>query len=147
MYATAVEFQSKFGVPETVALTNLETIGAVAVDLPTLEQTLMDVTAEIDGYVGARYALPLPSTPSTLRAAACDMARYRLDRNLQREDVRLRYEDWIKFLRDVAAGRASLGLPASDQSPPVAPQGQVGDRPRYFRNSLSGRAQTGGGRY
>jgi phage gp36-like protein len=120
-YCAIADFIATFGEQETVAVTNLYTPGAIAIDEPNLEQALTDASALIDGYIQGRVTLPLTDlqVPATLKACCADIARYRLDRNRCREEVRIRYEDWISWLKDVSKGVVNLGL--DSQSPPESP--------------------------
>jgi phage gp36-like protein len=121
MYCAIADFINTFGEQETVAVTNLYSPGAIAIDEPNLEQALTDASALIDGYIQGRVTLPLTDLqiPATLKACCADIARYRLDRNRCREEVRIRYEDWISWLKDVSKGVVNLGL--DSQSPPESP--------------------------
>lgn len=133
MYCTIADFITTFGEQETVAVSNLYTPSAIAIDEINLEQALIDASALIDGYIQGRATLPLTAlqVPATLKACCADIARYRLDRNRCREEVRMRYEDWIVWLKDVSKGIVNLGLDA--QVPPESPT-LVPDRV-YVRSS------------
>jgi phage gp36-like protein len=133
MYCALAQFIDTFGEQETVELTNLSRPGARAIDETNLEQALTDASALIDGYIQGRVSLPLlgDRVPATLKACCADIARYRLDRNRCRDEVRIRYEDWIAWLKDVSKGVVNLGL--DSQSPPESPT-SVPDRV-YVRSS------------
>ena len=120
-YCTIADFITTFGEQETVAVTNLYTPGAIAIDETNLEQALIYASAIIDGYIQGRVTLPLAAlqVPAILKACCADIALYRLDRNRCREEVRIRYEDWIAWLKDVSKGVVNLGL--DSQSPPESP--------------------------
>jgi phage gp36-like protein len=108
-YATVDEFETRFGVTETIELTNLEDPLAESPDLDVLEQALELASEEIDGYLwAASYALPLASPPLILREWCLDIARYKLDRNANREDVRRRYDDAIAWFKGLAKGLTML---------------------------------------
>jgi phage gp36-like protein len=128
MYGTAAQFVEAFGEPETVMLTNLDTPMATAIDPVPLERDLIDAAALIDSYIGRRYLLPLTVTPGVLIPYSLDIARYRLDRIRNREDVRVRYEDAIKWLESIACGKCALmGLGADAlTNQPVNPTSGVG---------------------
>jgi len=83
-------------------------------DETKLEKALVDASAKIDGYVGSRYSLPLPTVPPVLRTYCIDIALYGL-LNFRAlgdlEDIRLRYKDAIMFLKELIKGEVSLGLP------------------------------------
>jgi phage gp36-like protein len=135
MYCAIADFIQIFGEQETVEVTNLYRPGAIAIDELNLEQALINASAMIDGYIQNRVSLPLttPQIPVTLKSCCSDIARYLLDRNRCREEVRIRYEDWIAWLKDVSKGVVNLGL--DSQVPPtsatLAPDGvyvTAGDR-------------------
>ena len=110
MYGTAILFAEAFGMPETVMLTNLDTPMATVLNPVPLDRALVDSAALIDSYIGRRYPLPLLAIPQILVPYALDIARYRLDRIRNREDVRARYEDAIKWLEGVRDGKNTLGV-------------------------------------
>ena len=115
-YATQQDMIDSFGNSEIVELTNLENPAAVAINSVPLDQALGDASSLINGYLASNYVLPLPDPyPTILTGICCDIVRYKLDKNRQREDVRQRYEDAISFLKDVAKGLVSLGVATADQ--------------------------------
>jgi len=144
MYCTIADFTTTFGEQESIAVTNLYTPGAIAVDESNLEQALIDASAMVDGYIQNRVTLPLTELqiPATLKACCADIARYRLDRNRCREEVRIRYEDWMSWLKDVSKGIVNLGLDSQlpPESPTVAPdQVYVTSGDRVFTDDVLSR--------
>lgn len=117
MYGTEALFVEAFGEPETVMLTNLDRPMATTIDPVPLNRALVDGAALIDSYLLRRYQLPLTVTPQVLIPYALDIARYRLDRIRDREDVRKRYEDAIKWLESVASGKCFLGTDVATNLP------------------------------
>ncbi|NJR38533.1 MAG: DUF1320 family protein [Leptolyngbyaceae cyanobacterium CSU_1_4] len=98
-----------------------------------LNRALDDADAEADGYLqAAGYTLPLSSVPLILRNKCCDIARYRLDRNRPRDDVRQRYEDAIAFFKDLVNGRVKLPIAMNtgggDGTNSIQPRWYSGDR-------------------
>jgi phage gp36-like protein len=108
-YAIAQDFIDAFGLDETVMLTNLDNPVATTTNLVPLNKALEDATALIDAYVGGRYVLPLSVVSTVVHRYCLDIARYMLDRIRSREDVRVRYEDALKFFESVVKGHVSLG--------------------------------------
>lgn len=104
MYATEENLVARFG-QEVDQLKLMHASTSTAVD-----DALQDATEEINGYIGGRYALPLPNVPSNLERMACDIARYRLYFQQPTEEVRKRYEDAISFLKLVTTGKAHLQI-------------------------------------
>ncbi len=120
-YATVAEFVAAFPA-EAGVLTNLEDPASTVVDELELQGALDTASAEIDLYLRGRYVLPLeslvpldpedpealPVYPGVLVGWCRDIARYRLDRVRPSEDVRRRYDDAIRGLEAIAAGKVDL---------------------------------------
>lgn len=119
MYCTIAQFVDIFSEQEAMELTNLEDPGAVVLSESRLEAALTNASQVIDGYIQNRVTLPLASVPGILVQRCADIARYLLDRNRTRDEVRLRYEDAIAWLKDVSKGVVNLGL--DSQVPPQSP--------------------------
>lgn len=105
-YATLSDMIAQFGEPEIVQRTDRSDAGVV--DTVVLDRALVDASAEIDSYIGARYALPLASTPVLLVRLAADIARYRLYDDGVPETVRQRFEDCVSLLKRLASGDVVL---------------------------------------
>lgn len=108
-YASVADMVARFGDKELIAITDRDYTGQI--DEAVLGAALETAGAEIDGYLGGRYTLPLSPVPRILAGYACDIARYRLvgAEAMETEPIRLRYRDAIKFLEQVAAGKITLG--------------------------------------
>lgn len=128
MYASVADLVERFGEIEIVELTDRAHAGVI--DQAVAEQALADASAEIDGYLAARYRLPVTNVPNLLSLLATDVARYRLQRGVSTEQARQRYEDAVAMLRRIAKGEINLGLttPPPTKGAPVVIQG----RPRTF---------------
>ncbi len=107
-YAARQDFIDRFGIVELQQLVDRDRDDVE--DAGVLSQALADASAEIDSYLQARYALPLPAVPAALVRVACDITRYRLYDNRATEEVRQRYTDAVRYLRDIANGLVQLGL-------------------------------------
>lgn len=76
----------------------------------TVTLALESATAEIDSYLRERYTVPL-STPGPMIKTICvDIAVYRmaLSESSCTENMIKRYESALAWLKDIAAGKASL---------------------------------------
>ena len=104
MYATRDNLEERFGEGELQELESMQTAGN------SIEEALQDASEEIDSYIAVRYELPLPSTPSTLKRVACNIARYRLYFQRPTEEIENRYKAEIDFLKRVADGKATLNI-------------------------------------
>ncbi|GIX31373.1 MAG: hypothetical protein KatS3mg124_1845 [Porticoccaceae bacterium] len=129
-YATLEDLHARFGAQEIDAMAARSADPAQALD-----QALADADAEIDGYLAARYRLPLPVVPAALVRIACDIARYRLWSERASEEVRRRYEDARRFLEALARGDVRLMV---GEDEPAAPQAmaaaRTGDAPVFTRD-------------
>jgi phage gp36-like protein len=111
-YATQADLEARYGLAELVQLSNRE--GGTSVVTEVVARALADADAEIDGYLAARYALPLTTVSAAIVRLACDIARYRLYEHDAPPAVAKRYEDAVRFLRGVADGKVALGMPATE---------------------------------
>ena len=68
----------------------------------------------INSYIASAHNLPLAQIPPILKDVAVDIAYYKIHGVSGVSDrVRQVYEERIRWLRDIASGRASLGLNAA----------------------------------
>lgn len=120
MYASVADLIERFGETEIIELTDLAHTGTV--DNAMADQALTDATAEIDGYLAARYRLPVTDTPRLLSLLCTDIARYRLQKGVTTEQARQRYEDAVAQLKAIARGEINLPL---DTPPPASAEPKV----------------------
>lgn len=115
-YATQQNLIDRFGEQELIQLTDRENLGAI--NTTVIDRALGDADAQINGYLGVRYTLPLTAPiPTDLERLACDIARYALYDDRVTEQVAQRYKDAVALLRDVSAGRAQLGIDDTSNKP------------------------------
>ena len=111
-YATPQDLINRYPNRDLVQLSN-EDPTLTTINTTVLQQALDDASAEIDGYLGGRFALPLTDAPEVLDRLACDVAIYRLQSLRPIHDLadaRRRYDDAIAMLTKVAAGEMTLGI-------------------------------------
>lgn len=116
-----------------------------AIQTAKITTALKDASAEMDSYLRGRYPLPLNPIPPELRGVCMDIAMYRLQtlRPAQDiEDARRRYEDALKWLRDVRDGKIDL-MPEVDSRDDGTPGGTgavmvAGPERVFSRDSLRG---------
>lgn len=104
-YASATEFRQAFGDLEATQLATRVTGGNADA---TLGVFLVRASSEMDSRLAVRYAVPIAGSVSALKAPCMDIARYRMFDDAAPETVRERYEDALRWLSDLAAGRAVL---------------------------------------
>lgn len=108
-YATADDVKNELGDDAYLALVDRDVDGSP--DTTAVEAALARASSIAEAYL-ARH-LPLDETPTWLLGAVVDIAIFRLSGDTVSEAVRQRYEDAMKQLRDVQAGRAGVGFNAS----------------------------------
>lgn len=99
--------------------------------LVVVQRALQDADDTINGYISARYALPISPVPAVLQRLAADLARYYLFDDQVTDPIKQRYDAAIKMLGDVSAGRVSLGADAGTGQQPAtsaAPEWAGSDR-------------------
>src|SRR5512146_1958076 len=122
-------------------LTHITADSGDVVDAAIVTEAIEKADAEIDAYLSMRYAVPLTTVPSIVKALSVDIALYHLysRRSVAPEVRRTKYEDAIKLLRDIANNKATIG--ATD-SPPDATSSQpvsIENSTRIFtRSEMSG---------
>ncbi|MDA8254180.1 MAG: DUF1320 family protein [Betaproteobacteria bacterium] len=129
-YATQADLESRYGAEEVLQLADRDGDGVI--DAGVIDQALRDADAEIDGYLGSRYQLPLATAPQIINVYACDIARYRLYASAATEEVRNRYQDALKFLRLAAEGKVMIGPSANGAAPLSAGSAEMQSGGRVF---------------
>lgn len=126
--------QLAFGESELIQLTDRSLPATNTIDGAVLDRALSAADALANNYLAVRYSVPLATVPAVLVEACCDIARYELTRGpglRATEEIKVRYEQRVSWLRDVAAGRATLAeasesaAPASAGMPAMTSGGRV----------------------
>ena len=99
-------------------------VEAVGKAIANIAQAIDDAQSAIDSYCSGRYSTPMATPPAVVKRLACDMARYYLYDDHATETVQKRYDAAISLLRDVSAGKVSLG-PEAQTGSPVSVGGSV----------------------
>ncbi len=135
-YASQQNLIDRFGQDELIQLTGRASLDAI--DATVVARALADADAEINGYLSTRYTLPLSPVPAVLEKLACDIARYQLFENAATEIVKQRYENAVRFLKDVAAGKVTLGVDGNgDTAATISNSVQISSTTPVFRRSES----------
>jgi len=115
-------------------------IDAADAALVVINEALDAADAVIDSYAGKRYQLPLSQAQidaSPLPRYAGDIARYQLTDDQEVDTITKRYDRALRWLRDLADGKASIGV-----GEPVATSGGAvvvsGPERIFTRNTLKG---------
>ena len=123
MYATESDCIDRRGEDALRPLADDRDAGTLSWTL--LRQNLKDASEEIDSYLAARHDLPLDPVPRLLVRLCIDIGIYLRAESaalLADQDTR-RYDGAVRLLRDIAAGRAALGIADPDPPAPAADPG------------------------
>ncbi|MXS82270.1 gp436 family protein [Nitrosomonas oligotropha] len=135
-YASQQNMIDRFGEDELIQLTDRDSLGAI--DATVINRALGDADATINGYLAARYTLPLANpVPEMLERFACDIARYALYDDGVKEAIETRYKDAIAYLRDVSTGKADLGVSDTSNKPASTATAQMSSTTPVFRREDS----------
>ncbi|WP_424682921.1 gp436 family protein [Frateuria sp. YIM B11624] len=131
-YAIQADIDSRYG--SNLLLTIADRDGDGVVDTDAVLLALADADDVINSHLAERYQLPLATVPPLLVKAAVDLAVYNLA-ELPTDEMRNRYNDALKALKNIATGVQQLGL-----APPPSTTGQaatfVGPDRKFGRNQV-----------
>lgn len=102
MYAIRDDLIERFSEFEMAELESMHIDGLLAT-----ANALQDATEKMNSYLSVRYKVPLNKTQH-LKLICCNIARYLLYKNQPTDEVEARYKEAIKWLQDVAAGKANI---------------------------------------
>lgn len=128
LYATAADITDLYG-PDALVVADRNGMGVA--DAVAVDRAIASASAEIDAYIGTRYALPLPSTPAHLVTICIDIAVYRLalSADVLTDEHRRRYDDARAFLKMVSTGTATLQVIAATEGTETDAAAISGPRP------------------
>lgn len=131
-YTTLADLTARFGDRMLVALTDRGALATGAVDATVVDKAIADTDAVIDGYLGARYTLPVSPVPPILADIAGAIAIWKLHLGAPDPKVEADYKDALRSLREIAAGVITLAAAGVAASEKDASGVQVTDRERPF---------------
>jgi len=140
-YCTLTDMQGEYDRPEDPELTQLVPDAAGGLDTAAVTEAIEEAAGLMDEYIGARYTLPLASVSvkraAWLRRVNMEIARFLLWRDRASEEVRKRYEDHRRYLRDLANGTVQwLDVAAPSASAVGSPLSTAPD-PLFDRTTLA----------
>lgn len=82
-------------------------------DAQVVEMGLQSAEDLCNAYLSAQYDVPVDPVPGVIRKCCIDIAVYNMahGRAQRTEEMRLRYEDALKILEKIAAGKIGIGQP------------------------------------
>lgn len=114
-YATQAQMIERFGERMLVELTDRGDVATGAIDAAAVARALSDTDAVIDGYLAARYKLPLVETPPQLLDLALSIAIWKLHPSEPDPKIAEDYKGAMKALVQISNG--TVRLPAAGVEP------------------------------
>ncbi len=115
-YLSIDEFVRRFGLPETVRMTDAD--GSGRIDRALLVAQLVDAQAIVEAHLAGRYALPLAEVPLPVKKAIADLARASLYPGGAPDGVAEAARASMRMLEQIRDGR--LTLPSAVPLSPAA---------------------------
>lgn len=130
-YATIEQLKERFGEQLLVQLTDRAEVATGEVDEDVVDRALADAGAEIDGYLAARYRLPIDGdVPPLLLDLALIVAIYKLHPFEPDPKITRDYEAAQKKLLQISQGIIRLAIEGVEPATSGASGVQASDRPR-----------------
>ena len=131
-YCIQADLLEQISEDELIQLT--DDAGAGTVDTSVVDRAISDADAEIDSYCATRYNVPFSPVPVMVRKTSVDIAIYNLfaRRRGAPEDRQERYDNAIRWLKDVSRGLVSLGANAPVTDDDAGPAASTDKSDRIF---------------
>ncbi len=129
-YITQTTLTDRFGARMLVALTDRGEVATGEVDAGVVARALADTDAVIDGYLAARYALPLTEVPALIADIAGAIAIWKLHIAAADPKIESDYKDALRMLRDIATGAVRLSVAGAEPSVSGGTGVRITDRER-----------------
>ena len=133
-YATLDDLKKRFGNALLVRLTDRAEVPTGVIDEGVVEEALADTDAVIDGYLEAKYALPVSEVPTQLKDLGKAIAIYKLHVEMVGEKITKDYENALRMLREIAHGDIRLTIAGKVAANNGASGVRTTDRKRPFTN-------------
>lgn len=105
-YIVRSDLDARYGTREITELLDTDNNGSE--DTERLDGIIEDASALVDSYVAGAYTVPLAPCPTVILAIVSDVVRFKLWDDRAPDEVRKRYDDALKQLRDIATGLMKL---------------------------------------
>lgn len=109
-YTDLDQLTDRFGDPMLVNLTDRGTPQSGAVDTDIVNRAIADTDAVIDGYLAAKYVLPLSEVPPLVSDLATTIAIYKLHIYTPPEKIVEDYKQALRSLKDISGGAIKLSV-------------------------------------
>ena len=129
-YATAQQLEDKFGTRLLVDLTDRADPSTGMIDGDVVGRAITDAEATIDGYLAARYVLPLATVPPLVTDLALALAIYKLHTYSPDPKFTDDYKMAIRTLEQISRGMIRLPVAGIEPKGTGGGGARVTDRER-----------------
>ncbi len=129
-YTTQSELEDHYGTALLVDLTDRAEVATGVIDTDVVAQAIDDAAGEINGYLKAKYVLPIEGVPDPLGVLARRIAIYNLHVYDPTPKIVRDYERAIQTLKDISKGLVQLDAEGVAPKSSGAGGAQVTDRER-----------------
>lgn len=129
-YTTLQELIDRYGEAMLIELTDRGDVSTGAVDAETVTQAIAAAGAQIDGYVGSRYALPMAETPPLIAKLARAITAWELHIYDAPDKIKDDYREAVGTLKDIARGAVVLDIAGNEPEGNGSSGVQITDRER-----------------
>ncbi|MDK3072766.1 DUF1320 domain-containing protein [Sedimentitalea sp. JM2-8] len=129
-YTSLAQLTDRYGEGLLISLTDRDDVATGAIDTDVIDRALADADAQIDGYLKARYRLPLDATPPLLADIAQVIACWKLYRFDPPQKVKDDYAEAIRMLKDISRGILVLDVAGAEPEGSGASGVRITDRER-----------------
>ena len=131
-YCTQADLEDRYRAENLLALADYDGDGVA--DSDVVAKAIADASYEMDSYLGKLYAVPITPAPECLRRCATTIAWYylRLGRESVTEDARNAYEDCVRLLKEIAAGKVDIGVDPKPTASAAVPGVRYDSQDRLF---------------
>ncbi len=109
-YATVQMLTDRYGEQMLIALTDHGEIATGIVDGDTVARALTDTDGIVDGFLKARYVLPLVDVPPLVADIAQAIAIWKLHRTTPSDKIKDDYKEAMAMLDRIARGSVTLSV-------------------------------------
>ncbi|MDO9639687.1 MAG: DUF1320 domain-containing protein [Pseudotabrizicola sp.] len=113
-YTDLARLTERFGADMLIRATDRSDAPTGTIDASVVEKACADAAALIDGYLAARYALPLAEVPPLVSALAEDIAIYRLHPYGTDDKIKADHDAAMRALRDISSGAIRLAVAGNE---------------------------------
>jgi phage gp36-like protein len=142
MYCTIDNIKGIMSEQDLIELTD-DSIPSQVIVSANVNKAISDAGEMIDGYLRARYSMPLLPVPGLIATLACDIVAYRLYARRAKltppEGVSERYRNALKLLGQIQKGEIDLGVGAAN-TPEVGDSAEAtsSERRIFTRKTMRG---------